>query len=290
MFSQWTELAGVYPDNLASLRVHGAAQVPANRAGSLISQMRLPLPAGESNRREEVVREKLYQSYPHNAGKRIMDEEHERLRDLEKGAARNDEAFNNFVIDTDLTRPTLSEDTRNKIVGLSKRQRNRYVSDLARSSPDEERQRMMHIENNYTDYDNQINNFQSTAERFRTALREDIIEKLVPYTDRMHAKHDTDDHRVATMHEGRRLLLHHLSEVEMLYADYMNRKKTTPNTDPVLVSFRRKLLKIQEGLEHHNWIQSTSGTARTVKQMLKSVIAPKVTANKALRKKWVAGL
>ena len=280
-----TFLSGPNRNNVELLSFPGRED---NRATSLISQMRLPLPAGEFNRRKEVVREKLINDV--YAAKRIMNEERKRLRDLREAAERNDEAFNNFVIEADLTRPTLSEDTRNKIMGMSKRQRNRYVSDLAQSSPDEERQRMMHIENNYPDYDNQINNFQSAAEGLRTALRDDIIEDFVPYSDKMHARHDTDDYRMGTMQEGRRLLRHQLSEVEMLYADYLDRKKTEPNTHPALVSFRRKLLKIQEGLEHQNWMQSSSGTARTVEQMLRSVKAPKVTANKALRKKWVAGI
>ena len=280
-------LSGPDPNNAELLRFHDRED---NRASSLISQMRLPLPAGESNRREEVVREKLNQSYPYRlAGKRIMDEERWRLRDIQEGVQGNEEAFNNFVIDTHLTRPTLSEATRNEIMGMSNRQRSRYVSDFAQSSPDEERQRMMHIENNYPDYDNQINNFQSTAEGFRTALRDDIIEQLVPYSDKRFARHETDDHRMATMQEGRRLLRHQLSDLEMLYADYLDRKNTGPNTHPALVSFRRKLLKIQEGIEHQSWMHG-GGAARTVEDMLFRVKAPKVTANKALRKKWVAGV
>jgi len=288
MDSRWAELADVYPDSLALLRVHGAPQ----RAGSLISQMRLPLPAGESNRREEVVREKLYQSSPHNnAGKRIMDEERARVRDIQEGALRNGDAFSNFVIEHELTRPTLPEAIRNQIMGYSQGQRNTHVANFANSTLYENRQRMAHIENNYPDYDNQINNFQTTAEGFRTALREDIIEGLrIPYQPRMYATQDTNEHRVATMREGRRLLRHHLGQVEMLYHEYMDRKNFEPKTDWVLVSFRRKLLKIQEGLQHDDYVKSTDETARKVREMIKKVKAPKVTANRALRQKWIAGL
>lgn len=300
MNSQLGELARVYPDNLGSL--FPQEQLEVNRPASLITQMRLPLPAGESNRREEAVREKLFQSYPRNAGLRIMNEEWGRLHDLEEGAETNHEAFDNFVIDTHLTRSDISEAARNEIMATSTmkdrvRLRRQIVNELVDPDPDaadyderEDRRRMQHIERNYPDYEDQIMNFQNNAKGFRTALREDIIKAIAPADAVESADTTIRELRRMAMIEGASRLLDDLRDVQWLYLEYQDRKKTEPKTDPILVSFRKKLLKIQKGLTNQDYLREHDTDARAVKRMLRSLVAPKVTANRTIREKFISGL